>query len=145
MKYILDKDNKCIAKIDYNPNLKDLESRNETLLETDLEIPIGDIYTNGVITKPESIQPIPLTREEILESIRRTRDNILNTTSYIFQRQSTGTESQKLSPEDYSKWVTYWQQLRDFPDTCDVNNIIWPENLLFHKYIQTTLLRVVCI
>ncbi len=88
-------------------------------------------WQNGVWTledipqsKPES-EP-ELTVEQKLTSIRIERDRLLDSTSWVFQRQQTGTESQKLPVEQYQAWLDYWAMLRDFPVTCDPDNPMWP-------------------
>lgn len=71
-------------------------------------------------------QPEPV-EEELLMQIRQERDRRINDTIWIFQRQITGMPEQKLSEIEYQKWVEYWATLRDFPETCDLNNPTWPQ------------------
>lgn len=65
-------------------------------------------------------------RKEKLSSIRAERGRRLNDTAWVFMRQMTGTPEQKLPAEEYAKWEAYWAALRDFPDTCDPENPVWP-------------------
>jgi hypothetical protein len=56
-----------------------------------------------------------------LESIRQQRDQLLKESDY------TDSPNTPLDPEVKTQWITYRQQLRDFPATCDPNNLVWPE------------------
>lgn len=126
--FIILKNNKAIGTSSYKPNEDDLATRNESFIVFDEPVELGSIYTGKEFLPPEIIIPdaVILTSEEKLQAIRMKRDTILNNTSYIFQRQITGSENQKLTEEEYNKWIVYWQQLRDFPETCDVNNPAFP-------------------
>lgn len=81
-----------------------------------------DVEALEIVEKP----PYVPTNEELLTAIRAKRDRFMNETSWIFQRQLTGPEAQKLSETDYQAWLDYWAALRDFPKTCDPDNPIWP-------------------
>ena len=81
-----------------------------------------DIETLEIIEKPPYIP----TNEELLTAIRTQRDRLMNETTWIFQRQLTGPEAQKLSETDYQVWLDYWAALRNFPTTCDPRNPVWP-------------------
>lgn len=35
-------------------------------------------------------------------------------------------ENTTLSTEQYLAWLSYWQELRDFPSVCDPTNLDWP-------------------
>jgi hypothetical protein len=56
-----------------------------------------------------------------LESIRQQRDQLLKESDY------TDLLNAPLDPEVKNQWVIYRQQLRDFPETCDPTNPVWPE------------------
>ena len=84
---------------------------------------IRDPETGSPVEKPVHVP----TAEEKLAAIRAKRDRLLDATTWIFQRQQTGTESQKLPADQYQLWVDYWVELRDFPATCDHDNPVWPE------------------
>lgn len=79
------------------------------------------------ILQPEIEQQPELTPEQKLTAIRAERDRLLDGTTWIFQRQLTGTDNQKLPAEEYQAWVDYWAALRDFPNTCDPDNPMWPK------------------
>lgn len=83
-------------------------------------------YIRGADGKPIKKPACVPTTEEKMDAIRAERDRLLDSTTWIFQRQQTGSESQKLPDEEYQKWVDYWAALRDFPATCDVDNPVWP-------------------
>lgn len=81
-----------------------------------------NVNTLEIVEKPPYIP----TNDELLAAIRAKRDRLMNETTWIFQRQLTGIETQKLSEADYQKWLDYWAALRDFPNSCDPKNPIWP-------------------
>ena len=51
MYYIFNNKNKCITSCDFEPNIEDIESRNEFCIESDVFISIGDIYGDGTVQK----------------------------------------------------------------------------------------------
>jgi len=53
-------------------------------------------------------------------AIRATRNNLLSISDWT---QMTDTP---LTPEQKQAWAVYRQQLRDFPETCDPENPVWP-------------------
>lgn len=57
---------------------------------------------------------------ELLEKIREHRNYLLQQSDFTQLVDSPLTESQK------EKWRVYRQELRDFPQTCDIFNPIWP-------------------
>lgn len=124
MWYIFDSNGNPLATCDVQPNLEDLTTRGEKAVEGEHGLPFPNIkLANGAITKVEPTKP---TREELLARIKVMRDVKINDTAWVFMRQMTGTPEQKLKDEEYAKWVSYWAALRDFPDTCDVYNPVWP-------------------
>jgi len=86
------------------------------------EIQEGWDYQDNKFTAP----PGP-TDEEKLADIRIQRDWLLtNSDKYIIP-------DYPLSEAERDKWREYRQALRDFPETCDIDNPLWPispENLL---------------
>lgn len=49
--------------------------------------------------------------------VRALRNKLLTKTIWISERHlSQLTEDRNLSAEDYTKWQTYWQELRDLPE-----------------------------
>lgn len=56
-----------------------------------------------------------------LEGIRQKRDSLLKESDYV------DLPNTPLDPEVKAQWITYRQQLRDFPGTCDPVNPVWPE------------------
>lgn len=63
---------------------------------------------------PEVIPPTP---EELLLKIRQKRNALLSACDW------TQLED---SPVDKQGWKVYRKALRDFPETCDINNPVWP-------------------
>jgi len=50
--YVVDANNKVVVKCEYEPDTKDLQSRNETAVFSKEEIPLPDAeYSNGKITR----------------------------------------------------------------------------------------------
>lgn len=113
------KNNTCIATCDLEPNHKDLQTRDEHAIESDN---IGDdvsniVLVNDVITKK---QPVPPTTLELTDSIRAKRNQLLSECDW------TQLEDSPLSVSQKQAWAIYRQTLRDFPETCDPYNPIWP-------------------
>lgn len=124
MWYVFDTTGNPLSTCDFKPNIDDLNTRGETAVEGDNNLPFPQIrLVNGVIKVVEKPKP---TREELLARIRVIRDVKINDTAWVFMRQMTGTPEQKLPDEEYAKWVAYWAALRDFPDVCDPENPVWP-------------------
>jgi hypothetical protein len=73
----------------------------------------------GELGDPYYELKIPTT-EELLDVIRRKRDALL------IQCDFTQLPDVPLTPETKTAWTVYRQALRDFPETCDVNNPVWP-------------------
>lgn len=79
----------------------------------------------------EPTQSVQSTEEELrqqaLNVIYEARQKVFDDTQWIFMRQVTGTAEQKLTDEEYQKYVDYWAEWRDFPDACeDIFNPIYP-------------------
>lgn len=70
---------------------------------------------NGSPVYRESGKNIPA-----IESIRNARTALLAACDW------TQIPDVPLAPEQKQAWVEYRQQLRDFPDTCDPLNPVWP-------------------
>ena len=79
------------------------------------DIQEGWDYKNGIFSAP----PQP-TIEELLASIRIKRDRLLAETDW------TQLPDVPLTVEQKQAYVIYRQELRDFTDTCDPYNPIWP-------------------
>jgi hypothetical protein len=67
------------------------------------------------------------TDEKALEEIRQKRDVLLKASDYIV------AEDIPLDPEVKAQWISYRQALRDFPQTCDPVNPIWPKQPAYIK------------
>lgn len=124
MWYVFNSNGEPVATCSIEPNHTDLTSRGEIAVKGDPTLPFPDVQLlNGMVIKKEPPTP---TREELLARIKAERDRKLNDTAWVFMRQLTGTPEQKLPAEEYAKWEAYWAALRDFPDTCDPENPVWP-------------------
>lgn len=59
-------------------------------------------------------------RDKALTPIRKNRDKLLTACDYTQLSDVELTDAKKL------EWKTYRQELRDFPETCDPQNPVWP-------------------
>lgn len=94
MRYIFNSNGKCVATCDYEPNLEDLASRGEVVVESETAYQLAEIkLVSGVITPKAIPQP---TQEEIIKSYtdkvqahldltarNRNYDNIFTLCGYI--------------------------------------------------------------
>lgn len=78
-------------------------------------------YIRGTDGKPAEKPPYVPTVEEKLAAIRVQRDRLLSDSDKYMLPDYPITDEQRAA------WETYRQTLRDFPETCDVDNQIWPE------------------
>lgn len=124
--YIVIKDTLVLTCLSYEPDAKDLACRGEILVVSEDKVLPGYSYVGGVFTAPVVAQNTGTTKVVVMSSLKSVRDTLLDNTSYIFQRQLTGSATQKLSDADYQLWVTYWQELRDLPSVVDLSNVVWP-------------------
>ena len=60
--------------------------------------------------------------KDVMADIRRGRDRLLAQTDYTQMPDYI-----ELHPNMTEPWKIYRQALRDFPETVDLNNIVWPE------------------
>lgn len=123
MMYAVIKENKVICLVDSMPCQDDLATRGEYSVLCDGKVSVGYAYDGNVFAPPEPIIP---TQESLLESIRVRRDSLL-------------LQSDRYMLSDYplplgitrEQWIQrvliYRQALRDMPETCDVNNPVYPK------------------
>lgn len=69
---------------------------------------------------PDPVIIQPPTQEQLLAVIRQKRNSLLAASDW------TQVADSPLSPEKRTAWAEYRQQLRDFPETCDVDDPAWP-------------------
>lgn len=55
--------------------------------------------------------------------IRQERDGLLNEADLVY---CNAEKWSRMSDIKKQEWIDYKQQLRDFPDNCDINNPIFP-------------------
>lgn len=94
--------------------------RANTLLYVDVtnhepEVTPGWRYINN-----ELLPPYVPTTENKLKNIRIIRNTLLSNCDW------TQLPDVVLSPEKVNEWRVYRQTLRDFTETCDPDNPIWP-------------------
>lgn len=75
--------------------------------------------THIINNEPVTLERIYTTTEQLL-FIRNKRGLLLSACDW------TQTLDAPLTPEKKAEWAAYRQALRDFPDTCDPSNPIWP-------------------
>lgn len=59
-----------------------------------------------------------------IAQIKEIRKALLNETDLIYCNAERWTN---MTTDKQQAWSAYKQALRDFPNTCDINNPIWPE------------------
>lgn len=79
-----------------------------------------DDATHIINNEPVHINHPPPTTEQLLSKIRVERNQLLSVYDW------TQLPDAPLSLEEKQAWAVYRQQLRDFPDNCDINNPIFP-------------------
>jgi hypothetical protein len=85
-----------------------------------------EFYLNCPDSATHIINDLPVTiasmrtNQELLAGIRQQRGQRLSVCDW------TQTLDAPLTQEKKVEWATYRQALRDFPDTCDIENPVWP-------------------
>ncbi len=85
----------------------------------------GIIFESMVL--PE-LYPIPEVHIKYI-SLINSRNMLLANTDWAVVRHRDQTDFNQaltLTAEEYSELLAYRQALRDFPETADLNNIVWP-------------------
>jgi len=97
---------------------------NITLTDEEWEICINNQGKYMVDTNALMLIEAPVTTtttaEELLELIRLKRNRLLAESDWTQLPDAPMTEEEKVA------WVVYRQALRDFPETCDPYNPVWP-------------------
>ena len=83
---------------------------------------IIDINSDTTVTKEIEIDDIPkdTPNKALLERIRAKRNQLLSECDWTQFNDSPLSSAQK------ELWAKYRQELRDFPETCDINNPAFP-------------------
>ena len=130
MFYIFNADGNLVGTSDYEPNLEDLQSRNEYFTESNQDL----IFNRVVGGKYGGIYEIVETPEEVTQQqtikIVSQRNNLLNKYDWIVTRhleeKMTGKD-QTLSEEQFIEFLNYRQELRDITKLEDFPFISLPE------------------
>ena len=130
MFYIFNADGNLVGTSDYEPNLEDLQSRNEYFTESNQDL----IFNRVVGGKYGGIYEIVETPEEVTQQqtikIVSQRNNLLNKYDWIVTRhleeKMTGKD-QTLSEEQFVEFLNYRQELRDITKLEDFPFISLPE------------------
>ena len=118
MKFIIDANGMLISRL----HIEGYEPEDAIVIETDTAPPeefSGVVYwRNGWVVEPFDV--IEQTKRELLKEIKLKRNQRLVSCDW------TQTLDAPLTQEKKVEWATYRQALRDFPDTCDIENPVWP-------------------
>jgi hypothetical protein len=102
------KNNKCVSICDHEPDADDIKLQECVAIQSNEVIDVRYIgLADGVVI---STKPVVYLKDTQLEL----RDTLLDETQWIFQRQITGTDSQKMPESDYAAVVAWWAELRDY-------------------------------
>ena len=134
MFYIFNADGNLVGTSDYEPNLEDLQTRNEYFTESDQEL----IFNKVVGGKYGGIYEIVETPEDVTQQqtakIVSQRNGLLNKYDWIVTRhleeKMTGKD-QTLSEEQFVEFLNYRQELRDITKLEDFPFISLPQQPSF--------------
>lgn len=80
----------------------------------------GSVVKLSHVIENKSLDEVEITRTLLMSNVRNERDNKLLKSDW------TQLTNAQLTPEKKIEWETYRQELRDFPNTVQLNNIVWP-------------------
>lgn len=134
MFYIFNVDGNLVGTSDYEPNLEDLQTRNEYFTESDQDL----IFNRVVGGKYGGIYEIVETPEDVIQQqttkIVSQRNGLLNKYDWIVTRhleeKMTGKD-QTLSEEQFVEFLNYRQELRDITELENFPFISLPETPKF--------------
>lgn len=134
MFYIFNADGNLLGTSDYEPNLEDLQTRDEYFTESDQDL----IFSRVVGGKYGGIYEIVETPEDVTQQqtakIVSQRNGLLNKYDWIVTRhleeKMTGKD-QTLSEEQFVEFLNYRQELRDITELEDFPFISLPETPKF--------------
>lgn len=134
MFYIFNADGNLVGTSDYEPNLEDLQTRNEYFTESDQDL----IFNRVVGGKYGGIYEIVETPEDVAQQqTTKTvsqRNGLLNKYDWIVTRhleeKMTGKDN-TLSEEQFVEFLNYRQELRDITKLEDFPFISLPEKPKF--------------
>lgn len=134
MFYIFNADGNLVGTSDYEPNLEDLQTRNEYFTESSQEL----VFNRVVGGKYGGIYEIVETPEDVTQQqtakIVSQRNNLLNKYDWIVTRhleeKMTGKDH-TLSEEQFVEFLSYRQELRDITKLEDFPFISLPQQPSF--------------
>lgn len=134
MFYIFNADGNLVGTSDYEPNIEDLQTRNEYFTESDQEL----IFNKVVGGKYGGIYEIVETPEEVAQQqtakIVSQRNTLLTKSDWVVTRhleeKMTGKD-QTISEEQFVEFLNYRQELRDITKLEDFPFISLPETPKF--------------
>lgn len=134
MFYIFNADGNLVGTSDYEPNLEDLQTRNEYFTESNQDL----IFNRVVGGKYGGIYEIVETPEDVIQQqtakIVSQRNTLLTKSDWVVTRhleeKMTGKD-QTLSEEQFVEFLNYRQELRDITKLEDFPFISLPETPKF--------------
>ena len=113
MYYIFNKNNICICRCDYEPNLEDLATRGEYVVESEASYSIGATFENETIVEPVTIVDYESLARTLRNSIRNKIDKYLLPASTI--NDILVTEEQKQTLIQDSLLLAAWPATESWP------------------------------
>ena len=134
MFYIFNADGNLVGTSDYEPNLEDLQTRNEYFTESNQDL----IFSRVIVGKYGGIYEIVETPEEVIQQqttkIVSQRNGLLTKFDWVVTRhleEKMVGKDQTLSEEHFVEFLNYRQELRDITKLEDFPFISLPETPKF--------------
>ncbi|QEG08796.1 hypothetical protein [Aeromonas phage 4L372XY] len=134
MFYIFNADGNLVGTSDYEPNLEDLQTRDEYFTESDQNLIFNRVVGGKYGGIYESVEtPEELSKQQTSKIVTQ-RNNLLNKYDWIVTRhleeKMTGKD-QTLSEEQFVEFLNYRQELRDITKLENFPSISLPETPKF--------------
>lgn len=134
MFYIFNADGNLVGTSDYEPNIEDLQTRNEYFTESDQELifnkVVGGKY-GGIYEAPET--PEELSKQQTAKIVSQ-RNKLLTKSDWVVTRhleeKMTGKDH-TLSEEQFVEFLNYRQELRDITELENFPFISLPQQPSF--------------
>ncbi|WBF79422.1 hypothetical protein BNCALIDO_00032 [Aeromonas phage vB_AdhM_TS9] len=134
MYYIFNIEGKLLSTCDFEPNIEDLQSRDEYFVKSDEELNqqrlVGGKY-GGIYESVET--PEELSKQQTTKIVSH-RNNLLNKYDWIVTRhleEKMIGKDQTLSEEQFVEFLNYRQELRDIAKLENFPSISLPETPKF--------------
>ena len=134
MYYIFNKNGKLISTCDFEPNIEDLQSREEYFAKNEEELNISRVVGGKYGGIYESVESIEEAEQKETNKVLKKRNKILSDTDWIttrhFEEKMSGKET-TLSDIQISEFLDYRQSLRDIPTLENFPHISLPQQPQF--------------